>query len=299
MLSDLDALTYKDQLHPAYAGYLHDGEISNRDVLAALFYLMKTGAIFPIFQDNNMTKKIVSLKRMRKEPYYSFEKQICNILFNKSLEVSTHDIKNIILSGKLQDILHKNIDSIAAFPLLNKKLQFLLGKSGEAHFSVNGKPVTDIKVAGEFKSVLTKIIMPIFFLIGVLFFGIHFFGGNMIDNLVSTGAVTIESSGGSELLRKNMFIFMGLMFAGMPLLIYFIFTYSDKVYSYNFKDKVIPYAKERYKELFNFIKSKPLLKHNFNNEFLPYSIAFGLDNSWDKDFGIETEIGIDKTSMTK
>lgn len=299
MLSDLDAITYKDQLHPAYAGYLYDGEITNRDVLATLFHLMKTGIVLPIFQDNNMTKVIIGLKRTRKEPYYMFEKQICQILFNGSLDVTIKNAKDSILLGSLQDVLEKNIESISTFPLVNKKLRFLLGKSGEANFSINGKPVTDIKVAGEFKSVLTRIIMPIFLLIGVTFFGIHFFGGNIIDNLVSTGSITNQSNGDSEFMQKYMFLFMGLMFTGIPLLMYVLFTYSDKVYSYNFKDKVIPFAKERYKELFDFLKTKPLLKHNFNNEFLSFTIAFGLDNSWNKDFGIETEIKIDETSMTK
>jgi len=299
MLSALDAQTYKDQLHPAYAGYLHDGEITNRDVLATLFHLMKTGVVLPIFQVNNMTKTIISLKRTRKEPYYAFEKQLCQIIFNESLDIPIKDVKNLILSGKLENILGKNIESISAFPLVNKKLRFLLGKSGEANFSINGKRVADIKVAGEFKNALTKIIMPIFLLIGVLSFGIQFFGGSMINDLMSAGSITIQSNGDSEFMQEYMFLFMGLMFTGVPLLMYFLFTYSDKVYSYNFKDKIIPFAKERYKELFEFMKTRPLSKHNFNNEFLPYSIAFGLDNSWNKDFGIETEINIDETSMTK
>ncbi len=299
MLSDLDALTYKDQLHPAYAGYLHDGEITNRDVLGALFHLMKTGVIFPIFQDNNMTKVIIGFRRTKKEPYYVFERQICQILFNKSLEIAIKNVKVAILSGSIQAILEKNIDSISTFPLVNKKLKFILGKSGEANFNINGRPVTDIKIAGEFKNALTKIIMPIFLLIGVMFFGIYFFGEHTINNLVSTGSITIQSNGNSEFMQKNIFLFMGLMFTSIPLLMYSLFTYSNKVYSYNFKDKIVPFTKERYKELFEFIKTKPLSKHNFNNEFLPYSIAFGLDNSWNKDFGIETEIKIDETSMTK
>jgi len=299
MLSDLDATTYKDQLHPAYAGYLHDGEITNRDVLATLFHLMKTGVILPVFEDNNMTKAIVGLRKTRKEPCYTFEKQICQKLFEEVSDLRMNVVKNIILSRSLQDILEKNIQSISTFPLVNKKLRFLLGKSGEANFSINGKPVTNIKIAGEFKNTLTKIIMPVFFLLGILFFVLQFFGTNIINNLVSSGSITIQSSGDSEFMQKYMFLFMGIMFVGIPLLMYIIFTYSDKVYSYNFKDKIIPFAKERYKDLFEFIKSHPLLQHNFNNEFLPYAIAFGLDNSWDKDFDIETEINIDETSLTQ
>lgn len=298
MLSKLDALTYKDQLHPAYAGYLHDGEISNRDVLATLFHLIKTGIITPIFQNNNMTKSIISLRRNKKEPYYDFEKQICDFLFQNKNEISLKEINHAVFET-IQNILLKNINSISTFPLVNQKLRFLLGKSGEAAFSVNGKLVTDIKVANEFKRVLTKIIMPIFLLIGLLFLGIHFFGSNYINKLIENGTITIESNTSSEVLQKNMFLFMGLIFSGIPLLMYFAFTYSDKVYSYNFKDKIIPFAKLRYKELFEFIKTKPLSKHNLNNEFLSYSIAFGLDNSWNKDFGLENEINIDATSMLR
>ena len=298
MLSDLDALTYKDQLHPAYAGYLHDGSISNRDVLATLFHLMKTGIILPIFQDNNMTKLIIGIKRTKKEPYYDFENQLSKILFSGSNEISVQNVKDIINSGKLQDVLLNNIQAISTFPLVNKKLRFLLGNTGEVNFSVNGKPVTNIKVAGEFKNTLSKII-PIFLFIGILFFGIHFFGRSMINNLVSTGTIVIQSNNGSGLLQNNIFMFMGLIFISTPLLMHALFTYSDKVFLYNFEDKVIPFAKNRYKELFEFMETKPLLKHNFNNEFLPYSIAFGLDTSWNKDFELVNEIRINKTSLTR
>ena len=276
MLSEKDALTYKEQLHPAYAGYLHDGEITEKDVLATLFHLMKTGVIAPIFKDNNMTKEMVRLSRTHKNPSYEFEMNIMNIIFSNSEEVTISQLKETIQSEQIQNILLHNVRSISEFPLINKKLRFFLGNSGEAFFSINGKPVTNINTANEFSNSLTKIILPLFTLLGTTF---------LIIGILTNQKSTLSC--------------MGIMFIGIPFLIYYSFTKSNKSLTYNFENKIIPFSKERYNELYEFLKSKPLNNHNFNNEFLPYSIAFGIDTSWNKDFWIDTEIEVDTTSLTQ
>jgi len=270
MLSNLDALTYKDQLHPAYAGYLHDGEITEQDVLATIFYLIKTGVIVPVFESNDLTKRIIALRITRKKPYYKFEQDICQCLFNSSQEVTSEKVFKIIKSEKIKHILLKNITSITFFPLINKQLRFF-GKTGEIRFSVNDKPVTDIKTAKEFKNTLTWIILPIFTVVGF----------TMVIEPIIKGVNPTHT------------IFPAIFCVSLPWLIYFSFIKSKKIVSYDFQNDVIPFAKARYYELFEFLKSRPISNHNLTNEFISFSIAFGLDKSWNRDFGLESEINID------
>ena len=54
--------------------------------------------------------------------------------------------------------------------------------------------------------------------------------------------------------------------------------------------KVVPAAKKKYEELFEFIQKYPLTQQRLDNEFMPFAVAFGLDSSWNKSFGIQEEI---------
>lgn len=134
MLTAKQALFYDEQLHPAFAGYLHDGSISSKDALAAIFHLLTKGLVDPIWEDGSMNKKIVGIK---------------------------------------------------------------------------------------------------------------------------------------------------------------------KTISYDFENKIIPLARKKYIELYEFIKKHPLPKHRFINEFLSFNIAFGFDDSWFKDFNLDKEIKISETPITK
>lgn len=267
MLSYEDALKYSDQLHPAYAGYLHDGEITKRDILASIFYLMKTGVIIPIFENNIMTKKITNLRRTNKSTQYLFEEKLLTYMFANKNEIAVSDIRKMKYQD-VQTILHNNIQSISQFPLIHKKLEFTL-KGAPVWFSVNGQDVTDLHTAAEFKKTL-HILVPIFAIIGVSAIIYSFF-------------------------KLDVGIFLwGLCFSGIPLFMAYTFHKSKKTVTYDFQNKVVPFAKEKYDELHEFLLSRPLSNHNFNNEFLPFSIAFGIDTSWNKDFGIEKELEIKK-----
>lgn len=77
----------------------------------------------------------------------------------------------------------------------------------------------------------------------------------------------------------------------------FVFTFSKKTINYDFQNSIVPIAKKKYEDLHEFIKTHPLPKHRFINEFLAFSIAFGLDDSWHKDFGVDKEVRIDTSPL--
>lgn len=72
---------------------------------------------------------------------------------------------------------------------------------------------------------------------------------------------------------------------------------SKKTVTYDFANQVVPVAKRRYSELFEFIKAHPLPPHRITNEFLAFAIAFGLDDSWQKDFGLGEELKIEGSTV--
>ncbi len=100
MLSEKEALYYNEQLHPAFAGYLQDGSISNRDALAAIFHLLTKNLLTPVWEDGNMMKKIVEVRKSSRQATLDFDLQnkaiielsekLDMLIFNyyESLEVS-------------------------------------------------------------------------------------------------------------------------------------------------------------------------------------------------------------------
>lgn len=68
----------------------------------------------------------------------------------------------------------------------------------------------------------------------------------------------------------NTLLSAGGIFVAVILLVLFSFVFSKKTVSYDFKDKVIPVAKKKYDELYEFIKIHPLPKHRFINELLVF-----------------------------
>ena len=72
MLTQKEALYYDEQLHPAFAGYLHDGAITERDVLAAVFHLLTKGILDPVWEDGSMLKNIVGARKTKKTSILPF-----------------------------------------------------------------------------------------------------------------------------------------------------------------------------------------------------------------------------------
>lgn len=302
MLSKQQALFYNEQLHPAFAGYLHDGEISERDALATIMSLLKYGYIDPIWKKGDMLLGIEGVRLLRKKPRFEFEQLIIDYFFKNKQEITVEEIGDYIKNGTIQDLIKQNLQAISAFPIINNELKFKLGEHGQINFSVNGNPVDSIEEATKFKKTLKYILLPIFAGIGILMILLSLlfknFNLSSETNTFNNRNVSIQVSGDLTT-GANTFLLTGGIMLGVILLIAASFYFSKKTVTYSFEDKVIPLAKTKYAELFEFLKKYPLQPHRITNEFLAFSIAFGLDNSWQKDFGLEEEIKIDDSPMTE
>jgi hypothetical protein len=108
-------------------------------------------------------------------------------------------------------------------------------------------------------------------------------------------AFNIESNSQAD--PRIILLFIGIVFLFVTIIIFMTFTYSKKKISYNFMQDIVPKTKVKYDELREFLQNHPLPKHKYINEFLAFSIAFGFDDSWYKDFGLDSEIMIHETNV--
>lgn len=279
MLTKTEALYYEEQLHPAFAGYLHDGNISQRDALSAVFHLLSKGILIPIWEENNMLKKIVGINKSDRIPLLAFDRILVEELFKNGDTITSKELGRLIKEEIVQNQIRKNLSAIEAFPIIRENLQFSFNKHSKMRFVLNGELVDTFPEAQKLKMFINKLFLPLFMGLGSLFILIY---------ILNT---FFEENGGSG----HAFLFGGLIFILVSSFLFVSFTYSDKKITYDFKNDVVPTAKIKYDELFEFIKAHPLPKHRFINEFLAFSIAFGIDDSWFNDFGLEKEVQISKT----
>jgi hypothetical protein len=280
MINEIQALSYKEQLHPAFAGYIHDGKISERDVLGSILNLILQGIIQPLWKNDSMLDELIGLRKTNKKTKHKFEQMILNELFKTKLEITTKDAGNIIKLGTLQNIINNNLTAISTFAITNRKIYF--NKQDTVTFSYNGKKVETEQDIKAFKVTALGII-AVTILIFILGTNINTYYSNQI-----TFINNLDINKPSNFIFSNILEF-GIFFV-IPVSIFISFVKSKKYLKYQFKDNLLPETKKKYEELYFFIKEKPLGEHKITNTFLPYSIAFGLDESWQKDFGLQKEI---------
>jgi|LakMenEpi03Aug12_release.lakeMendotaPanAssembly.Ray.scaffolds.fasta_scaffold03899_19 hypothetical protein len=268
MISQTTAKAYKEELHPAFAGYLHDGVISNRDQLAAIFALADNGSIDFIYQENDLTKEITYLRKTNTKPKYEFEEKILNLIFKDKNEVSALQIKTLIENGSLKNILKNYIAPIKNLSLNEHNLEFGNDKNIKSTFIVNGVQIDSIELASQAKLPM-MIASAIFSILGVIF------------TIVSI----IEPS------QSGLWI-MGITFFLVGIGMGYTFFYGPKYVTFEIPENTAEY-KQKYLELYEFLKTRPLDRRKLSDEFLSYAIAFGLNNHWNKEFGIETDIQVD------
>lgn len=300
MITQEAAQKYTEQLHPAFAGYLFDGEITEKDCLATILQMIKEGVLEPEFKENSILKGIEAVRLMQKTPQYEFEKEICLRLFADNSRLTAEEIGDAIVVGRIKKVILANLEVIRDFPIINNKLRFTIGKQVVVKFNVNGQEVDTIETANYFKNVLQMIILPIFAGIGALLIiiGLFLSGGNIPENYTSgqpglNVQITTGGNPGNGLVQAGIYCLLS------PLLLMLIFRFSKKTVTYDFIKQVVPLARDRYRDLYDFLKTYPLRDHTFTNPYLPFVVAFGLDNTWQKDFGLESEIKVDETPVTK
>lgn len=291
MITQQVANDYIQQLHPAFAGYLHDGEIGLRDGLSVIFQLIKKGILIPEFEDNNMNKKMIAVRITRKKPEMLFEEKIISFLKKKGDRLLTKEIGAMLTNGEIQTIIHLNLKAISDFPIAHKELKFFL-KNHEVQFSINNTLINTVKKLGQFKLTFPIFILTIFgmmtfnLLISKVFTDHH-------NNLISQIPGLTDKK--QEL---DFFFFLPyIFFLIISTVMIFSFYFSKRQISYNFEKDVVPLIREKFESLNQFLKSQPLSPHRLTNEFLPYSISFGIDHSWYEDFGLSEEFNPDSTPL--
>jgi hypothetical protein len=268
MISQTTAKAYKEELHPAFAGYLHDGVISNRDQLAAIFALADNGSIDFIYQENDLTKEITYLRKTNTKPKYDFEEEILNLIFKEKDEVYALQIKTLIENGSLKNILKNYITPIKNLSLNEHNLEFGNGKNVKSTFIVNGVQIDSIELASQAK--IPMIIASAFFSIfGLIFTIVSFLSPSQWG-----------------------FFIVGITFFLVGIGMAYTFFYGPKYVKFEIPENITEY-KQKYLEIYEFLKTRPLDRRKLSDEFLSYAIAFGLNNHWNKEFGIDDEFKVD------
>ena len=273
MITLEEATKYREQLRPAFAGYLTDGNISDRDVLAKLLDLVVRGSVL---LDMNLEEEGYTINKIMRiagveSPLLPFERLFLKELFGKSNEITPDEFKEIVRSRKLHKTIENNLSALNDFKIVKTELKFIAnGKPVE--LAINGKKLESIEEEKKFYRIVT------------FFFAIWIFVGSLI--LLSSIYTIIKGSYGPVEIFGIPFVCIMLTIALAPA--YLKLRKIKRVLK--LKMKVVPAAKKKYEELFEFIQKYPLAQQRLDNEFMPFAVAFGLDTSWNRSFGITEEM---------
>lgn len=285
LLTKQEAQNYSEQLHPAFAGYLHDGIVSERDSVAVIMHLIQKGYVTAVWEDNSMTKNIKSIMRSNKLPALEFDQLLMNVIFSRKSEVKARDIKNLIKDNVISKTILLNLSAIETFPIINNEVQFDHGDDVMIPFLHNNRIVDTLHETRAFDIDL-KFMLFLLTLVSVLFLVIT---NDYIDiPQAIMGVRPIEVDAITIAFLSSIFAFS---------MLYISFRTAKKEVNYRFVNEIVPIAQKKYAELYDFLTAYPLENHNIVNEFLGYSIAFGIDGSWLEDFGLQREPKIDGSPM--
>ncbi len=272
MISKKEAKYLREQFSPAFAGYVTDGDVSDRDILATIMDLVVKGAIgIDVRRGKGIYTINKIILREKQDFLMQFEQEFISEIFGKKKQKTKKQIQRIIMSKKLHKIIKNNINALIQYPIIKKELSFKTKKGHPIIFTMNGKNVEDKETAEAFDKMM-KILSPVLVWVGIVIAFIGIIG-------------TIK-----KIYVMSWLILQGAFFVVVSLLLRYLYQNSQKTMKLTFENNLIPITKKRYVELFDYLKAMPLKQQRFANEFMPYAIAFGLDTSWNKSFGIEEEI---------
>lgn len=313
MISPEEAKTFREQFKPAFAGYVTDGNISDRDVLATLMDLIARGYVG---LDADTQKTPVKIKRIYKvgnvQSLLPFESFFIEKLFQDSSELTPEGVRQKFASKELHDIISANLNSLSQAKIVrslllvddsqgNLKAAQNFSSSKMARFAglffksegpfrdtLEPPSTHEITTVGELQKYINlESITALLF--GFLFFyivGILLMATS--DELPSASAVELIG-----LLLVSAFyvaiLFIPLWYSVQK--IRFLMRMRSLLV-FQFENNIVPFTKYAFEQLFDFIKSMPLKKQRVFNEFMPYAVAFGLDTSWNESFGIQVELPV-------
>lgn len=249
MLSFETAKKYNEQMHPAFAGLIHDGKVSQEDVLGEIFKLILNGNLILHFEENSLTKRIVSVSISNKKPKLEFEELLIKYIFEGSEELSSLKIGERLKDKAIQDFLRYKIRKTLDINIDDREFYQRDSSQGIRY------NIYDYKLSRSSYIVL-MFILGIASIISIFLF----------DSKASWFTISI---------------FVLCLFGFVDILKY----KRNRIYS--FKGQNINELRTKYNDLYEFLKQSPLQPHTLTNEFLPFSIAFRLDKSWYKDFGLK------------
>lgn len=255
MLTLEEAKFFSKINHPVFAGYLLDGVVSELDLLATVFFLIRGGYLIPIFKDNNLASDLIGIRKGLKKPPSTFDKIFIKELFNNSDEISSKQAGDKINSDSLQFTMNYCFEMFTNIEAKNRKYfanvnnQLIEIENNFYKESDRDKKKTSIAL------VLIMIITGIF-------------------------RLSYEKDLFPQILA---YILAGLLiYADIH---YYLKTKKQVFFDLSSDVKAVKMKKE-FESLYGFLSRYPLNEHYLTNEFLPFSIAFGIDQSWNRDFGM-------------
>jgi hypothetical protein len=252
--------------HPVLAGYILDGEISELDLLASVFKLIEDNIVDPVFAQNDIRHNIVGLKLLIKDPQdikSIYDRMIVKLFFEGKTELSAIAAGSKIRDEGFKAAAKMTLEVILGVAIKSKKYQY---KIEDRYIDMINKtgPIKDEKTFQTHFKDNHSVVYTMFALIIALLFNFR----------IPTD------------MPIKMLMFIVIM--GMLLIQLRFLLKAKPIVKVDFDDpSKISNIKTKYRELFEFLSAWPLSPHTFTNEFLPFSIAFGIDQSWNADFGLE------------
>lgn len=275
-----EAEELRKRLKPAFAGFVTDGNISDRDVLATILDLIVKGNIGI---DADTQKEPIELRKLNyvsRDNVLLFENDFINELFSDSKEMAAEQVREKIRSNKLHVIIANGMNQVLEGAKL--KRSFLVWKQ-------NGRDVASKLDSSLIISYAEPLAAAKYFIGFVIFV---FFIIFLID---FTPMFSVFPTGGFSLFFLASSLIMMVFFV---IFVVRMLRRHKRISTKSFPGAymVLDYAGEpptrfraKYAELFGFIKTFPLSQQRLYNEFMPYAVAFGLDSRWNETFGIQKE----------
>ncbi|MBS3168023.1 DUF2207 domain-containing protein [Candidatus Woesearchaeota archaeon] len=259
-------------LKPGIAGYVIDGRVGNREVIATILDLIVRDYIdfYPKTSDwEKMKVKKLTLHKLN--PRSEFEQEFLKILFNGKNEISISELKDTLAKRSLHDLIERTIkEDKVDFNIEDENVEFYINNpKNQVIFGSNGKTVKTIEDWQRFKSTMIIIlIVQLFCILWLLSISVAYF--------FITG----------KIIYTLLFI-IGFFVLSILILFFSIFkTTKIANQKINYKENNIKSIRAKYQDLFDFLKKHPLEEGRLFNEFLPYSISFGLDTHWQEAFSL-------------
>jgi len=302
MITLPEARELREQLSPAFAGYVTDGNISDRDVLATLMDLVARGYIG---LDADTQKKTVKVRKIyfvkSSKRLLAFEKKFMEVLFKEKKELNVKEVKGIIDSKGLHNAINENTESLTKSKIV-KSLVLLMDKNeeiknisyykeeinaerGQSRFGTKKKlkTIDDLREYMVTTSTYVKVSLVMLVLFLILFCVIYLFIYLPSQRYHSPNDIY-------NMLEFMIFLVLYLCTITLAIIKYLEIRRLKKLLAFQFENNIIPFTKKKYEELFEFIQKYPLRQQRLYNEFMPHAVAFGLDTSWNKSFGVPTEV---------